>query len=681
MERTRWPTGLARRIWLTAALSGVAALLTLAAFAAVSAHAGVIAGRALDWSQHAVAVGEVGGAAHAHLAAIDGVVAGQADLASLEATERAVRDAVRRCGLLASSLSAEEVAEEEELSRAVDRLVDLGREAAGARSRERRDAARRWVSAEVAPRIAHRLSEEQEGASAAVAAARRHIREWLAGALLVSMALGAVALWRSWSLARHLTTAMRALVEGARRITSGHLGWRVLFRSDDELGVLANAFDEMARALAGNLVTRDELARQVAERTADLERSRRELEDRLVELRDAQAQLVARERMAAIGLLAAGVAHEINNPLAFVLSNVRFALDELGRPEPAARDAAEAARALHEAARGIERMKDIVGGLRGLSRAEDDEAASVELDKAVEATLRLAWNEIRHQALLVRELRPAPPVSSTEGRIGQLVLNLVVNALQAMPSRDSSRNAVRVSTLTSEAGWAVIEVADNGTGMTAEVRSRLFEPFFTTKPRGVGTGLGLSMCKRVVDAAGGRIAVESEPGVGTTFRIELPPAGRPAPGAVESPAADEAAPAPARVLVVDDEPLICSSVRRTLGRHEVVAATNAREALERLRGGERFDVLVCDVMMPGMSGIQLVEELLRAGSDAARRVVFLTGGALSAEAQDLIGRAQASALEKPFEPAALRAAVDRVLRARGPSARGRGAPPEAAVAS
>jgi signal transduction histidine kinase len=412
------------------------------------------------------------------------------------------------------------------------------------------------------PRLDERIRDEEQGARAAI---RRALLEtaWLLGVVVVTaVALVGVAGWLSTLHARHLARSLRVLCDGAHRVAAGDLGHCVSIRSEDELGVVAQAFNEMARGLHENTVTRHELSREVAERTSDLERSRAELERNLEQLRAAQAQLVGADRMAAVGLLAAGVAHEINNPLAFILTNVGLAVDVFAGTARTEEEK-EAVEALRDARAGAERVRDIVRALKGLART-DAPPAPVEVQPAVEATLALASHAIKHQARLVRDYQPVPEVALSDGQLGQIVLNLVMNALQAMPAREVSRNEVRVATRTSAEGWALIEVADNGVGITPEVQARLFQPFFTTKPAGLGTGLGLSICKHIVDVARGRISVQSTPGQGTVFRVELPRA-----GACDSAAAGDCAswpantPAPVRwgspvhgrAQVVRDEPL------------------------------------------------------------------------------------------------------------------------------
>ncbi len=652
---------LVRSVWIAVGLSASAAVSAIVATAVALSGSNALLDDASRWSEHVLAVKSVEVAAHDFVVHVAQEIESPGALGSPSAEEaaQAALAAAGRSRALADRFSPEEVRDEQEITRAVEELVLLGREALKKRSRSDLLGVMRFYHAEVSPRVDERVGDEEQGARAAVAAARGRSRLVLLSVALACAALIGAAVWVSLSLARRVAHGLVLLQEGALRLSEGELAHRVPLEPEDELGGLALAFNGMARALRENTVTRGELARQVTERTAELERSRAELEENLARLTETQAQLVATERMAAVGSLAAGVAHEINNPMSFVLSNVNFALDAWGDPARWHEDQAEATAALREAAVGAERVRAIVKGLMAFSRAEEDRSGPVNVEAVLEATFRLAWNAIKHQALLVREYRPVPSVELSEGRLGQLVVNLVMNALDAMPERDPLQNVVRVRTRTSSDGWAVIEVSDNGSGISPEVRARLFDAFFTTKSKGAGTGLGLSICKHIVDSAGGRLSVETAPGRGSTFRIELPPAKKPA-EALPPPAPAPAAPPPAaraRVLVVDDEPMVGASLRRALSAHDVVSVTSAREALARIEGGERFDVILCDVMMPGMSGPELYAELDRRGSDAARRLVFLTGGAVHPSTREFLARTPAAVLEKPFDAAALRALV------------------------
>ncbi|HET7501259.1 MAG TPA: ATP-binding protein, partial [Kofleriaceae bacterium] len=239
-----------------------------------------------------------------------------------------------------------------------------------------------------------------------------------------------------------------------------------------------------------------------------------------------RAKLLVSDRMASLGTLAAGIAHEINNPLAFVTGNLEAMAETLqaGRPRPTAEDCDELAVAIADARDGAERVRKIVQGLRSFSRSEEAERRGpLALPGVLEAAIRMTSNEIRHRAQLVREIGPVPQVIADDGRLTQVFINLLVNAAHAIPEGRFDRNRITVRTRTDEQGLAVVEIEDTGKGIAPELVSRVFDPFFTTKDVGEGTGLGLSICHGIVSGLGGQISIDSVPGRGTTFRVVLPP--------------------------------------------------------------------------------------------------------------------------------------------------------------
>jgi CheY-like chemotaxis protein len=242
-------------------------------------------------------------------------------------------------------------------------------------------------------------------------------------------------------------------------------------------------------------------------------------------------------------------------------------------------------------------------------------------------------------------------------------VNLLVNAAHAIPDGHAGENEVTVEARPLADGRVAVEVRDTGVGVAPEILPRLFEPFFTTKPRAFGTGLGLAICHGIVQAHGGVIEVESAPGQGACFRVILPGS---APGEAEAAAPAPAVPAPrrARVLVVDDEPQVCEAVTRLLGReHQVEAVTQSRAALELIRSGARFDAVLCDVMMPDMTGVQLHDAVVALAPAQAARFAFMTGGVFSGETQRLLRQARRPVLEKPFDREALSTCVRQLTAA------------------
>ena len=243
----------------------------------------------------------------------------------------------------------------------------------------------------------------------------------------------------------------------------------------------------------------------------------------LTERRQIQARLVVADRLASVGTLAAGVAHEINNPLAFVISNLSFLTEELhaiaGQLPPGRLDELE--EVLAETNEGVNRVRLIVQDLKTFSRGDEELPTAVDLRRVIDSALALARGELRHRATVVKDVSDVPLVEGSEARFGQVVLNLLINAAHAITAGQPDKNEIRV-VLRAEVDHAIIEVKDTGCGMAPEVLSRIFDPFFTTKPVGVGTGLGLSICHGIITGFGGEITAASEVGKGSTFRISLP---------------------------------------------------------------------------------------------------------------------------------------------------------------
>ncbi|MCM2333647.1 MAG: PAS domain S-box protein, partial [Anaeromyxobacteraceae bacterium] len=238
----------------------------------------------------------------------------------------------------------------------------------------------------------------------------------------------------------------------------------------------------------------------------------------ITERRRLELQLQLADRMASVGTLAAGVAHEINNPLAYVLANLDFAIGELARPTP---EAAEVQRALAEARDGAVRVREVVRDLKAFSRGRDQERERLDVGRVLQTAVGLAQNEIRHRARLSLELQPIPPVLGSEHRLGQVFLNLLINAAQAIPEGQAETNLVNVATSLADDGRVAVEITDTGAGIPEALLPRIFDPFFTTKPVGVGTGLGLSIVHGIVSGMGGEIKVRSDPGHGSIFTVLL----------------------------------------------------------------------------------------------------------------------------------------------------------------
>jgi PAS domain S-box-containing protein len=364
-----------------------------------------------------------------------------------------------------------------------------------------------------------------------------------------------------------------------------------------------------------------------------------------------RAQLAHADRLASLGRMAAGVAHEINNPLAFVT----LAADLLGR-RAAPGDAALVA----EIKTGIARVAAIVRDLRVFGRDDEDPPRPVDLSAAIDAAERLVAHELRPRGVLVKEYGELPPVLGVARHVEQVFVNLLLNATHALGENADGRVVLR-ATVTPE--HVVVAVEDDGCGIPKELLDAIFEPFFTTRAVGGGTGLGLSISRDMIVRSGGNLTARSTVGEGTTMEVTLPRATAAHAVASARPPAIEprASSSPLRVLIVDDEPLIVRSLGAMLAeRATVVGETAAERALERIVADAPFDAIVCDVMMPGMTGVDLHERVAREKPGQEARFVFMTGGTYTARARDYLERIPNARLAKPFDVARLLAAIEQV---------------------
>jgi C4-dicarboxylate-specific signal transduction histidine kinase len=239
------------------------------------------------------------------------------------------------------------------------------------------------------------------------------------------------------------------------------------------------------------------------------------------ELRKSQAQLRMADRLATVGTLSAGVAHEINNPLAYTIANLGYVAERLGEL-PRSLDLDEVDTAIAEALEGAERVRRIVKDMKILSRVDDETISAVDVERALDASVNMAMHELRQKANVVKEYSGVGFARANEGRLVQVFLNLLVNASQAIAASSPESNEVRIVTCLDAEGHIAVAISDTGSGIPEDVLPRIFDPFFTTKPLGIGTGLGLSICHSLVSAIGGQIEVTSKVGAGTRFLLTLP---------------------------------------------------------------------------------------------------------------------------------------------------------------
>jgi signal transduction histidine kinase/CheY-like chemotaxis protein len=368
----------------------------------------------------------------------------------------------------------------------------------------------------------------------------------------------------------------------------------------------------------------------------------------VTELRQMELRLNVAERLASVGTLAAGVAHEINNPLAFLNANLELATRGL-KPLEGVAPVEKVFQALADAQTGATRIQDIVRELVAFARPEEHSAGQVDVQQVLEGAVKMAMGELRHRARLVRDYKDVPRVAATESRLGQVFLNLLVNAAHAIPEGAAEQNEIRLCTRY-QRGAVVVEVHDTGRGIPTDELGRIFDPFFTTKPVGQGMGLGLAISHSLVAALGGELTVESELGRSTVFRVRLP----------EAPVSQVAPPSPVPVhssptlqgalLIVDDEPLLGQSLQQLLSEHhDITLATSARQGLALIRGGRRFHTILCDVMMAEMTGQQFHEQLSLFEPEQSQRIIFMTGGAFTPGTRDFLEKVPNPKLIKPFK--------------------------------
>jgi signal transduction histidine kinase len=420
-------------------------------------------------------------------------------------------------------------------------------------------------------------------------------------------------------------------------------------QKEEDLAIAEGALEQTSQELI-------EHNRALRERTYELQHLLEDRERLLQRLR-------LSDRLVSIGTMAAGVAHEINNPLAFVGANLDLTHEWISGlpPMPGDKVRPEIDEALRDAREGVARIAAIVRDMKALSRSDEEHVGPVDIQSVLEGSIAIARNEIHHRAQVVRNFAPLPPVQGNAPRLGQVFLNLIVNAAHAIEAGNAAGNEIRVATSVTEGGAVRVDIEDTGQGIPEELRARIFEPFFTTKPIGEGTGLGLSICHGIVQSLGGSLECHSEVGKGSTFSVTLPASvmdAEPPPSRVESIACRRG-----RVLIVDDEASVAAALRRTLADdHEVCIETSGSAALQLLARDSTFDVILCDLMMPDTTGMDVFEALSAEHPSLCPRVVFMTGGVFTSRAIDFRDRVPNRFLDKPFDMGSVRALVSGFVR-------------------
>ncbi len=384
----------------------------------------------------------------------------------------------------------------------------------------------------------------------------------------------------------------------------------------------------------------------------------------------ARTRLIQADRLSTLGTLAAGIAHEINNPAAFILLGLDMTARMVESPgvDLGPTVSGQVRHMLGELRDSTRRIVDIVRDLRMFARAPaGTRRLAVDVNRTVESALSLTRGQIIERARVVRDLGDVPPVLIDEGRLGQVLVNLLVNAAQAIPRNAPGEPAVTVTTRSEDGRTVEIEVRDTGAGIPPEILERIWDPFFTTKDPDAGTGLGLSISREIIERSGGRIYVESpvsseEPLRGARFVIVLPAAGR---GDSSIPPMPSTPPrsirSGVRVLVVEDEAPLARALAEEIGRaHDVAMVGGAPGALEALET-QRFDVILCDLRMPGMSGEAFYEKVASQSPDVAKRFVFMTGVGFGADVERFLADSGRPVLEKPFSAEDVLAVIQKVV--------------------
>lgn len=380
-----------------------------------------------------------------------------------------------------------------------------------------------------------------------------------------------------------------------------------------------------------------------------------------------EQRVAVHDRMVAVGTLAAGTAHEINNPLTYLMLNLNEARELV--TEHAAGQALDSAllgQLITDSIDGADRIRSIVAELQNFTRVRASSTRPVSMAKVVGRAVRLTTPTLKHRAAVHVDADPALWITGDENRLVQVVINLLTNAAKAIETDQEGSLHVRVRS-DDGADVVVLEVQDNGCGISTENQRQLFDPFFTTRQH-TGTGLGLSIVHRIVTDMGGSITVDSTPGHGSCFRLAFPAVVSPE---VQVPPRSGAVGLGAKgrcVLLIDDDEMVRRGLARSLGLvHDVIVVESAVEGLARLSDGCDPDVILCDLMMDDMSGLDFYERLLESDLPMSQRVVFISGGVSSAVVRAQIERSGRPLLRKPIFRQALLEALERHARKRPPA--------------
>jgi len=374
---------------------------------------------------------------------------------------------------------------------------------------------------------------------------------------------------------------------------------------------------------------------------------------------DAAAARELSDRMVSLSQLAAGIAHEINNPLAYAMGNLSFAIEHLQGLSDTTPELLTVLAALRDALEGAERVRRTVRDLKMFARPESDRKGPVDVERALRAAISMGNMEIRHRARLALDFDVVPPAHANESHLAHIFLNVLLNATHALGDGDAQKNEIRVTVRHLPSDQVMVEIKCSGPNV-ATVPETL-DPFPISRLR-ESTDLGLALCHRLLEGSGGELSVENPDRKGPSFKILLMPAREGVDSVVPSPG-HRTGRQRARVLVVDDEPRIGSAIARILDpAHDVTSVYTAHDAIARLERGEQYDVILCDILMPQMSGFDLYHSLQQIAPQFVSRIIFMTGGPFSTRGAGFLDSVPNARLEKPFSPEALRTLVQRTMQ-------------------
>ncbi|MBN1960216.1 MAG: response regulator [Deltaproteobacteria bacterium] len=396
-----------------------------------------------------------------------------------------------------------------------------------------------------------------------------------------------------------------------------------------------------------------------------------------------QARVAQTDRLATMGMLAAGVAHEINNPLTYVIFNLetinrdihkliacckkymphihsQFSLDDSNLNQDLSIDLESFHSRLKDALTGSHRIADIVKSLRIFSRAKKYNLNPISISDILDTAANMTTNEMKYRCKLIKSYQEVPQLIADEGKLSQVFINLLINAAQAIEEGNAANNEIQISTWhTNEKIF--VEIKDTGKGINLEEQKLLFVPFYTTKPIGEGTGLGLTIAQHILNEINGTIEVHSTPGKGSQFIVSIPINNATIYMEQEQQQTIVLPKILGRILVIDDEAPIRGIIKRLLKDHIVIEADSGLQGQHILESDQNFDIIICDLMMPAVSGVEIHGWLSSHYPKLAEKIVFITGGAYLSEAQKYLSQLSNLRIEKPFDAITFKLVIEKQL--------------------